>query len=91
LALREFTSRWARTQLSHEVLPPRERGTTWSMLPSFDASLRPVGDLDLPAYRQRLATLAAQGIYIGTSFWKYSGWCGMIYDERRYLTRQRFT
>ena len=32
---------------------------------------RPVGALDLTAYRQRLAALATQGIYIGTSSWKH--------------------
>jgi hypothetical protein len=43
---------------------------------------RPVGALDLTASRQRFAALAAQRVYIGTSSWKYPGWCGMIYDER---------
>jgi uncharacterized protein YecE (DUF72 family) len=47
--------------------------------------------LDLPSYRQRLAQLAQQGISIGTSSWKYPGWCGLIYDERRYLTRNKFS
>lgn len=46
---------------------------------------------DLPFYRQQLGQLAAQGIYIGTSSWKYAGWCGLIYDEQRYLTRQKFS
>ena len=46
---------------------------------------------DLPVYRQQLAQLAAQGIYIGTSSWKYRGWRGLIYDEQRYLTRHKFS
>ena len=47
--------------------------------------------LDLPRYRQQLAQLADQGIFIGTSSWKYPGWCGLIYDEQRYLTRSKFS
>lgn len=47
--------------------------------------------LDLPAYRQRLADLAANGVMIGTSSWKYPGWRGLVYDEGRYLTRGKFS
>jgi len=47
--------------------------------------------LDLPRYRQQLTQLADQGIFIGTSSWKYPGWCGLIYDEQRYLTRSKFS
>ena len=32
-------------------------------------------------------SLATSNIYIGTSSWKYSGWCGRIYDEQRYHSR----
>ncbi len=35
----------------------------------------------------KLAELAAQGIYIGTSSWKYAGWRGTLYDEGRYVYR----
>jgi len=35
--------------------------------------------------------LAAQGVYIGTSSWKYPGWRGMLYDENRYVTRGKFS
>jgi hypothetical protein len=39
-------------------------------------------------YRQDLAaqaaSLAAQGVYVGTSSWKYTGWVGTIYDRSRY-------
>ena len=31
-----------------------------------------------------LAPLAAQQVCVGTSSWKYPGWCGQIYDEQRY-------
>ncbi len=37
--------------------------------------------------REQLATqtasLAVQGVYVGTSSWKYPGWCGMLYDRVR--------
>lgn len=48
-----------------------------------------------PAPRERLAArlreLAAEGIYFGTSSWKYEGWIGQIYTRERYLTRGRFS
>lgn len=34
--------------------------------------------------------LAAQGVFIGTSSWKYPGWRGMLYDEARYAYRGKF-
>jgi uncharacterized protein YecE (DUF72 family) len=30
-------------------------------------------------------------VCIGTSSWKYPGWCGQLYDEQRYLTRNKFS
>lgn len=39
----------------------------------------------------KLAAMAGQGVFIGTSSWKYPGWCGQIYDEQRYLTRNKFS
>jgi uncharacterized protein YecE (DUF72 family) len=45
--------------------------------------------------RQRLkesaAGLAAHGVYVGTSSWKYPGWRGQIYDEDRYVWRGKFS
>jgi uncharacterized protein YecE (DUF72 family) len=38
----------------------------------------------------RAGSLAAQGVYIGTSSWKYPGWCGQIYDPVRYEYRGKF-
>lgn len=35
----------------------------------------------------RLAECAGQGVFIGTSSWKYPGWRGRLYDESRYLWR----
>jgi len=44
--------------------------------------------------RQELADQAAppavQGVYIGTSSWKYPGWCRMRYDRARYEYQGRF-
>ena len=36
------------------------------------------------------ADLAIQGVYIGTSSWKYPGWCGTLYDPVRYEYRGKF-
>ena len=44
--------------------------------------------------RQELAeeavSLAAQGLYVGTSSWKYPGWSGILYDRARYEYRGKF-
>ena len=45
----------------------------------------------LESFRQKLALLAQQGVWIGTSSWKYPGWRGQIYDETRYVWRGRFS
>ena len=39
----------------------------------------------------RLSALAAEGILIGTSSWKYEGWLGQLYTPERYLTRGRIS
>jgi hypothetical protein len=39
---------------------------------------------------ERAASLATQGVYIGTSSWKYPGWCGMLYDRARCEYRGKF-
>ena len=50
---------------------------------------------DRPAQAARLAprlrTLADEGVYFGTSSWKYEGWIGSIYGEDRYRTRGKFS
>src|ERR1700741_2840416 len=38
----------------------------------------------------RSTSLAAQGVYMGTSSWKYPGWMGMIYTGERYEYRGKF-
>src|SRR4051794_25908571 len=35
--------------------------------------------------------LAGQGIYVGTSSWKYAGWLGQLYEQDRYVYRGRFS
>jgi len=42
---------------------------------------------DREATRQRVATLAARGVLIGTSSWKYEGWLGQLYTPARYEYR----
>jgi uncharacterized protein YecE (DUF72 family) len=39
---------------------------------------------------ERLKRLAARGIYLGTSSWKYPGWLGQVYDPARYEVGGRF-
>ncbi|SKA80975.1 Protein of unknown function DUF72 [Prosthecobacter debontii] len=38
-----------------------------------------------------VAELAAHGVFVGTSSWKYPGWLGLLYDEQRYIHRGRFS
>jgi uncharacterized protein YecE (DUF72 family) len=47
-------------------------------------------EFDRADVREALAALAGQGVFVGTSSWKYPGWCGAVYDEARYLWRGRF-
>lgn len=44
----------------------------------------------LEALKSALQRLADANVFIGTSSWKYPGWCGQLYDEQRYLYRGRF-
>src|ERR1700742_2402204 len=39
----------------------------------------------------RLRALAVQGIFFGTSSWKYEGWMGSIYSPERYSSRGKFS
>ncbi len=54
-------------------------------------------DLDEPnafdrdGLRDRLRGLAARGVYVGGSSWKYEGWLDQIYSRSRYLTRGKFS
>lgn len=37
--------------------------------------------------KQKAAALAAKGVYVGTSSWKYEGWLDQLYTPGRYETR----
>ena len=37
------------------------------------------------------AALAAEGVFIGTSSWKYPGWFGQLYERDRYIWRGKFS
>jgi uncharacterized protein YecE (DUF72 family) len=41
--------------------------------------------------RAAAARLAQEGVFIGTSSWKYPGWRGQLYDTDRYVWRGRFS
>ncbi|NNC88603.1 MAG: DUF72 domain-containing protein [Akkermansiaceae bacterium] len=43
--------------------------------------------MDSLALQPRLAALAAEGVYLGTSSWKYDGWFGQLYTPERYHYR----
>ena len=47
--------------------------------------------MNAASLHSKLAPLAEQQVFVGTSSWKYAGWCGQIYDEQRYLTRGKFS
>ncbi len=49
------------------------------------------GQLDRYELRDRLADLAARGVRIGGSSWKYEGWLDQIYTRSLYQTRGRFS
>src|SRR4051794_23759359 len=57
--------------------------------------LLPIFDNELPPQAARLGpklkALAGQGVYFGTSSWKYEGWLGSIYSRDRYETRGKFS
>jgi uncharacterized protein YecE (DUF72 family) len=41
--------------------------------------------------KSKASLLASQSVFIGTSSWKYPGWCGQLYEEARYVTRGKFS
>lgn len=48
-------------------------------------------NFDRDLLKTRLAELARQGVFIGTSSWKYPGWRGLLYDEARYVYRGKIS
>ncbi len=66
------------------------------MLKSVTSSAPPKGVIeavgfDLPGFRERVAGLATRGVFLGTSSWKYPGWCGQIYERDRYVWHGRWS
>ena len=49
-----------------------------------------MSQFDRESLRSELAGLASNGVYIGTSSWKYEGWLGQVYDPARYVYRSKF-
>jgi len=60
-----------------------------SLLPGFDPDAEPPPQAARLA--PRLHALAAEGVYFGTSSWKYEGWVGSIYSRAGYATRGKFS
>ncbi len=48
-------------------------------------------EFDRAGLHSKLAALAGENIFVGTSSWKYEGWIGQIYSRDRYLVRGRFS
>lgn len=46
---------------------------------------------DRERLKQKLDELTRQGVFIGTSSWKYEGWLGQIYTPDRYYLKGRFS
>jgi uncharacterized protein YecE (DUF72 family) len=65
--------------------------TVSERLPNTRSLFEEPSEFDRQRIGARLAALASQNIFIGTSSWKYEGWLGQIYTRDRYLTRGRFS
>src|SRR5215469_2764973 len=58
-----------------------QQGDLFAEPPTFDRD-------DLAA---RVRHLAENGIFVGTSSWRYEGWLDQIYTPSRYFTNGRFS
>lgn len=58
-----------------------------STTPLFD----PPPSFDRAKLAGKLRELSSEGVWVGTSSWKYEGWLGQIYSREKYLTRGRFS
>ena len=45
---------------------------------------------DRERMKEKAAALAAKGVFVGTSSWKYEGWLGQLYTPARYEYRGKF-
>jgi uncharacterized protein YecE (DUF72 family) len=50
-----------------------------------------MSDFNLRTLKDQIAALAARGVFLGTSSWKYVGWTETIYDEQRYIYRGKWS
>ena len=50
----------------------------------------PAGIFPRQTIRRQAAALAARGVFVGTSSWKYQGWLGQLYDPGRYAWHGKF-
>ena len=62
-------------------------GLAVETLPLFEEP----SEFDRERLQRKLSELASNGIFIGTSSWKYEGWIGQIYSRNRYLARGKFS
>jgi len=47
--------------------------------------------IDRRQLHTNVSLLAKEGVFLGTSSWKYPGWRGQLYDESRYVWRGRWS
>lgn len=64
-------------------------GATMSQLSFFDRDEEAAPQATRLA--PKLKRLADEGVYFGTSSWKYEGWLGSIYSPERYASRGKFS
>jgi uncharacterized protein YecE (DUF72 family) len=75
-----------RTDNVGQALSPANNCVAPESLSLFDEP-----EFEPTALGQKLKSLAARGVLIGTSSWKYPGWLGQIYSEKNYFVRGRFS
>jgi uncharacterized protein YecE (DUF72 family) len=46
---------------------------------------------DREKLKTEIGALAQQGVFLGTSSWKYPGWTGQLYERDRYIYQGRFS
>jgi uncharacterized protein YecE (DUF72 family) len=71
--------------LAYRIRRGRTRPTVGALLPFLEM------DLPRDALAAAVSSLAEQGVYVGTSSWKYEGWLGLIYNPDRYRTHTKFS
>ncbi len=82
------TDLWGGRSGAVVCLPRAGFGVRFGLLhPLFD----PPSSFDKRDLAKKLHALAAEGIWLGGSSWKYEGWLDQIYTRQRYTTRGRFS